>query len=159
GYFPDVKADSAGNFVVVWTGYNEYGNFSYNVHGRRYSSNGSALGAAFRVNTYTVSYVGHPQVAWNGPGFVVVWEERNGDASGKAVLAKRYASDGSAFGSAFLVNSTTIGDQNAQAVAAGPGGSYVVVWTSAQIPGAMHDIFGQRYCLNGDANGDGVRDI
>jgi hypothetical protein len=158
-YLPDVASDTSGNFVVVWTGYNEYGNLSYNVHGQRYSSSGAPLGGVFRVNTYTVSVAGRPRVTHPDADFVVVWQELQADGSGYAVLGRRYGSDGSSIGGAFRVNTYTTGAQQSAAIGSRPHGPYIVVWESNQVPGSLHDIFGQRYCLNGDVNGDGTVDV
>src|SRR5262245_5653152 len=49
-----VAVHPAGNFVVVWTGYGQDGSGS-GIFAQRYDSDGDALGAEFRVNTYTTN--------------------------------------------------------------------------------------------------------
>jgi hypothetical protein len=161
GYFPDVASDTAGNFAVVWTTYNEFGNTSYNVHGRRYSASGAPLGGAFRVNSYTVGTAALPRIARPDSDFVIVWQELQGggDPSGYAVLGRRYAPDGSALDAPFRVNTSTAANQYHPAIASRPRGSFVVVWQSYQGVASQNDIFAQRYCLNGDVDGSGTVDI
>jgi len=72
--FPGVATDAAGNFVIVWDGYNQDGS-GYGVFGQRYSASGSPLGPEFRVNTYTTNWQSHASVAADAAGnFVVAWE-------------------------------------------------------------------------------------
>ena len=59
-------------------------------------------------------------------------------------------------GGVFRVNTYTTGDQRLPAVGWRPAGPFVVAWSSAQIPASTHDVFAQRYCVNGDADGDGT---
>src|SRR5262245_22387589 len=50
-----VAAESNGDFVVVWMSAGSSGTDTsgVSIHGQRYASNGSTLGAQFQVNTYT----------------------------------------------------------------------------------------------------------
>jgi hypothetical protein len=158
-YFPDVATDPVGNFVVVWTSYNQYGNYSYNIMLQQFSSSGTPLGGISRANSYTNGKMGLPKVTRPDANFVITWQELQGDGSGYAVMARRFLGSGVPIGAPFVVNSYTPGDQASPAIASRPSGPYIVVWSSSQVSGAMHDVFGQRFCLNGDVNGDGVRDV
>jgi len=78
-FAPRVAMDPDGDFIVVW----QSGTAATpgpdgddaGIRGRRYISNGTALGSEFAVNTYTTSSQARPAVATDGLGnFIVVWQ-------------------------------------------------------------------------------------
>ena len=143
-----VAADSAGNFVVVWT--KEEGS-TYSVFGQRYASSGAPLGAPFRVNTYTMVVQGSPPSVTADPSgkFVVVWQSTTQGGPGEGVFGRRYASSGAALGGEFRVNTYTLGSQGRPSVAADAAGNFVVVWQSLTQDGSSEGIFGQRFASSG----------
>jgi len=157
--YPSVAAASDGDFVVVWESKGSFGtDTDFSIQGQRYASDGSLQGAQFQVNTYTVFQQNAPSVAAEADGdFVVVW------ASGGSfetpgldfnILGQRYASDGSARGAEFLVNTYTTDTQRSPSVASAAGGEFVVVWTTHDsYGGGPFGIFGQRYASDGSAEG------
>jgi hypothetical protein len=160
--FPAVAAGAAGEFVVAWVGYGSAGTDTSqtSIHAQRHASDGSPLGAEFQVNTRTSSFQRTPWVASDPDGdFVVVWRSLGSfgtDTSGESVQGQRYASDGSALGTEFQVNSYTTGDQVAPSVAVGISGEFLVVWESAGSSGtdvSGASIQGQRYASDGSAQG------
>jgi hypothetical protein len=84
----------------------------------------------------------------------VVWTSEGSsgtDTSGWSVQGRRYASDGSAEGAEFQVNSYTTNDQWVPSMAASDG-DFIVVWTSNGSSGTDTDslsIQGQRYHVAG----------
>ena len=147
---PSVSADSAGNFVVVWTELIFADGLSYAVLGQRYASSGTPLGPEFRVNTYTVGIQSRPSIAADPTGnFVVVWQSNGQDVSSEAVSAQRYASSGAPLGSEFRVNTYTTADQVQPSVAADSAGNFTVVWQSMGQDGSIDGVFGQRYASSG----------
>ncbi len=128
---PDIATDPAGNFTVVWTGLDGDGD---GVFARRFSADGTPLGAEFRVNTVIAGAQSAPAVAMDAQGrFVVVYAAP--DADGNGIYARRYAASGSALDAApFRVNVGTAGDQAAPDVAAAPDGATVIAW-SERFPG------------------------
>lgn len=150
---PSVAADSAGNFVVVWSG---PGGFAPpgDVFGQRYASSGTPLGPEFRVNTYTTNEQYLPAVATDTVGnFVVVWtSEQYG--LGTDIFGQRFASNGTPLGPEFRVNTNTASNQFGRAVAADSSGNFVVVWAGG---GTAIDVFGQRYASDGTPNGPEFR--
>jgi hypothetical protein len=163
---PSVAVDGDGDFVVVWGSYSylesPYTLYS-GVQGRRYASDGTALGSEFQVNAYTTSGWPDPSVAAEGDGdFVVVWtgESSGADTSASGILGQRYASDGTALGSPFQVNTYTTGGQVSPAVAATGDGDFVVVWAGSGSFSTDTDsssVQGQRFGADeNDADGDGV---
>src|SRR5262245_10755479 len=89
-YLPEVGLDNDGDFVVVWQSDGQDGSL-YGVFARRYSSAGTASGAAFQVNVQTVSVQGIPRIALDADGdFVIAWQGLDGDDAG--VWARRFNS-------------------------------------------------------------------
>jgi hypothetical protein len=68
---PAVAMAADGQFVVGWTGVDEYG---YGVYAQRYDASGTPHGEEFRVNSATDNYQLHPSVAADDDGgFVFAW--------------------------------------------------------------------------------------
>ncbi|MBZ0121497.1 MAG: hypothetical protein K8H88_31160, partial [Sandaracinaceae bacterium] len=61
--------------------------------------------------------------------FLVAWRDGMGDGAGTSIRARVFGTDGAPAGEAFVVNSTTAGDQAAPSVAAAED-RYAVVFTS-----------------------------
>ena len=158
---PKIASDSAGNFVVVWHQYEQYGSYGF-ISGRRFDSSRNALGDQFQINSsssYMVGYTGLDEdpdgieIA-SGPAgnFMVVWNEwlRDGDDNG--IFARAYDSAGNPIGNDFRVNSYTTGDQTYPGVAADGSGNFVLVW-SGRGPGTYFGIFARRYDSTGGMMG------
>jgi hypothetical protein len=115
-------------------------------------------GAEFRVNTYTTNYqyarANAVSSAGNG-SFVIVWESPQ-DASGYAVMARRYDASGTGIGSEFRVNTYTTSHQYFGAVDMNPRGRFVITWQSYGQEGApdivsQTGVYAQRYNRDGQA--------
>ncbi len=78
-------------------------------------------------------------------GWVVVWASQGQSGSDLDIYAQRYAINGTAVETKFLVNTDTSGNQNSPVVAALEDGGWVVVWTT---DGESYDIYAQRYMTN-----------
>jgi len=149
-YDPDIAVDSVGRFVVVWEATVQDGSQS-GIIGRRYASDGTPLAAEFVVNSYTPETQYDPAVANASNGdFVVTWTSyynmnaQDGDFEG--VFGQRFASNGAAIGSEFMVNTFTIGSEYRSDVAAQSNGDFLIVWVQ---PGADRDVFGRVYSSSG----------
>jgi hypothetical protein len=134
------------------------------------------VGGEFQVNTYTTGDQVDPSVAADPDGdFVVVWASDGyygpgPDGSESSIQGQRYASDGTALGGEFQVNTYTTGSQGGTSVAVEGDGDFVVAWTSdgssgtdtnTSPPGpfgaAKDSVQGQRFGADEtDADGDGV---
>ena len=85
---PAAASDAAGNFVVVWNGFDAD---SYGVFGQRFAADGSPVGSEFRVNTHTTDSQSDPHVGVDALGnFAVVWESRTQDGSEYGVFGQRF---------------------------------------------------------------------
>jgi len=150
---PVAASDPLGNFVVVWDSYKQDGSGT-GVFGQRYASNGSRLGAEFRVNSYTTFSQEEPAVSSDSSGnFVVVWQSYGPDGARIGVFGQRYASSGSRLGAEFQINTYTTNDQQGPRVSSDPSGGFVVAWSSLQQDGQGEGIFGQRYASGGSRLG------
>ncbi len=160
-YAPDVAADAAGNFVVVWTSLGSTGTDSWysSIQGQRFRSDGAPLGGQFQVNTYTTQAQRQPAVAADAQGnFVVVWRSYGAvaDASGSSVQGQRFAASGTPLGGQFQVNSYTTSYQDYPAIAADAQGNFVVVWESGAADNGDSSgvsVQAQRYAASGAAQG------
>ena len=159
---PSVGVDTGGDFVVVWTSDGSGGtdSSSYSIQGQRYASDGSAAGAQFQVNTYTTSAQTSPSVSVDASGgFVVVWTSDGSggtDSSSYSIQGQRYASDGTATGAQFQVNTYITNEQTSPSVGLDTDGDFVVVWRSAESGGtdtSADSVQGQRYSSGGSATG------
>ncbi len=138
GALPAVASNAAGKAVLAWLGAdgNEGG-----ILARRYDSSGAALGTEFQVNSYTTGYQGRPAVAVGTNGdFLITWHSFAEDGDGFGVFARRYDSTGASSSGAFQVNTYTAGFEYEPAVAAQPGGGFVVVWNDPD-----RGVLAQRY--------------
>jgi hypothetical protein len=156
---PDVAADGAGNFIVVWESFGSSGGdtSSYSVQAQRFRANGIALGGQFQVNQYTTGRQAAPRVAADAAGnFVVAWESLGsggGDTSSYSVQARRYDAAGNPLGDQFQVNQYTTGIQWRPSVAMAGAGGFVVAWQSDGSTGDDTDgtsVPARRYDANGD---------
>ncbi len=161
-FLPSIALDDDGDFVVAWTEGLFYGGPSdgdeAGVFARRFNSSGAALAAQFQVNTYTVDSQLLPKVATDGDGdFVIAWMSsqypsgQDGDESG--IFGQRFASNGTAQGTEFQINTYTDSDQIFPSVASDQNGNFVVVWTSGDYSsgqdGSSSGIFGQLFASGG----------
>jgi hypothetical protein len=145
-----VASDASGNFVVVWAGYGQDGDY-FGVFGQRFSAAGVALGAEFRVNSYTTSSQFTPAVASDPSGsFVLVWTSYIQDGSSWGVFGQRFNAAGAAQGAEFRVNTYTTGSQTRPSVATDESGNFVVVWTSYNQDSDEGDIFARRFDASGN---------
>jgi len=134
---PDVAADGAGNWIVVWrTSSND------TIAGRRFTSAGVPLGDEFTVTSLSSS---RPALAVGPAGsFLVVW------SNGSDVFARLLDAGATPQGGDFRVNTFTTSTQAYPDVAAGGDGSFVVTWQSGNSQdGDGEGVFAQRYDATG----------
>ncbi len=132
--WPAATALPDGGFVVVWTSHLESDGQDGDrggIFAQRYDAAGTAVGAEFQVNSFTVENQWMPAITTLADGgFVVVWRAYGQDGDAGGIFGQRYGADGLASGDEFPVNSNTDGDQGGAQVTALPDGGFVVVWMS-----------------------------
>ena len=119
-----------------------------------------SAGAEFQVNAYTTGPQTSPVLAMDPDGdFVVVWVSYGSsgtDTSDASLQGQRFASDGSALGAQFQVNTYTTFHQSGHSVAVDADGDIVVAWHSFGSSGTDHDpysIQAQRFASDGSPRG------
>src|SRR5262245_59935861 len=125
---PAIGMDALGGFVVSWSSYQAG---SGDVFAQRFAPDGQKTGPEFRVNSYTTGTQYSSAIAANPDGsVVVVWSSYGqGEVFGTDVRGQRFDASGGMLGTEFRINTYTTGFQRVPSVAAGPDGSFVVVWT------------------------------
>ena len=152
---PAVAMNAHGDYVAVWSSYDEDGS-GFGVYAQRYRSDGKALGGEFRVNTYTAGYQGKAAVAMDAAGdFVVTWESfgQSGPGSGMGIYAQRYNAAGVAQGSEFHVNTYGTLGQESPSVAMDSAGDFVIAWWNRESAPNGSGCYAQRYNAAGIAQG------
>src|SRR5262245_9242918 len=149
---PAVAMNAAGNFVVVWSSFNQGGpTFGSEIYARRYVAGGIALDPIeFHVNVTTGGDQTFPAVAMDDNGnFVVAWTSPDGNSQG--IYARRFNAAGIALDAIeFRVNVVTTGAQADPAVAIDSVGNFVVTWDNTQ-DGSGRGIYASRYGATGVA--------
>jgi hypothetical protein len=142
---PAIAMQGDGTFLVVWDGDDQDGSED-GVFSQLFDLNGLPIGSELQVNTYTTSQQDDPRVAADTSGeFVVTWPSYPQDASGSAVIGQLVGANGTRVGLEFQVNAYTTGDQTEPSVAAGPAGSFMVVWEDEGRDGSSDGLFGQPF--------------
>jgi hypothetical protein len=139
---PTIATNSRGEFVVVWDSTRDFEHFD--LRAQRYDREGRRTGSEMLVTEYTERLT-RSDVAMDGEGnFVVVWGTnslagyRTHDSS---VFARRFASEGSGFGSQIIV--ATAVDRAPPVLAMRSDGNFVVVWN--RVDDSYHDEFRARH--------------
>ncbi|WP_040476951.1 cadherin-like domain-containing protein [Paramagnetospirillum caucaseum] len=146
-----------GGFVITRTSNGEDGS-STGVHARIYAADGTALGAEFRLNTYTTSLQEDAKlVAMADGGFVAVWTSYGQDGATYGLYGQRVSASGQTLGGEFRVNTYSTNSQWEHQVTALTDGSFVVVWSSLSQDGSGYGVYGQRYSSDAQAVGSEFR--
>ncbi|MDY0168654.1 MAG: trypsin-like serine protease, partial [Thermoguttaceae bacterium] len=153
---PDVAMDSYGNFVVTWSG--EGDSDDSGVWARAYDAFGVPLGQQFRVNQVTQNAQNEPAIAMRADGsFVVTWTSYGQDIrtsnTTTSIFARIFNSVGTPLTSEFLVNTFEYSSQENSHVAAGPNGTFIIVWQSWTQDGNQTGVYGQRFDAAGNKLG------
>ncbi len=128
-----IAADNA--FVIAWEDVSTVppDNDEGSIRVQRYDSLGVPVGTSVVVNTFTAGHQSAPVIAHDATGnFTVAWTSANQDGDSSGVFAQRFDSTASPLGTEFQVNTYTTGGQASDrlAIAAAPGGSFVITWHS-----------------------------
>jgi hypothetical protein len=161
---PVVAGDASGHFLAAWDGVTDVVHDI--VFGRVFGGAGDPLAAEFTVQPSLAAPPPQFDAAATADGqgnFIVAWATISGDQS--TILAQRYTPRGRALGAPIAVASDAAGSPTAPsdfapAVAAAPGGGFVVVWVN-QNPQASAStpprVMLRRYDATGVATGDAIQ--
>jgi parallel beta-helix repeat protein len=148
---PVVTTLTDGTFVVTWQSLNQDGS-EYGVYGKRYGSNGVAIGGEFLINTTTNGSQNRSAIAaLSNGGFVVTWNSGNSSTSSTEydIYAQVFSSNTTKVGSQFLVNTFISDNQIKPSVAALSNGGFVITWRSLGQNPDDFGVYGQLYNANG----------
>jgi len=146
----DLAVRPDGDFMVTWMSYGSAGDDpDVSVQARLFAADGTPLGDDFQVNTYTPNEQVFPAVGAAAPAqFVVTWSSYGSTGSDihfRSAQARVFSPDGTATSDDFQVNTLTPGHQTPDAVAVGPNGDFVIVWTGSSPADPSLGILGQRF--------------
>ena len=158
-YFPSISADSNGNFIITWA--DDRCDWDYDIYAQRYTSDGTAIGSNFRVNEsgwYDDNY--SPSICTDMSGnFVITWRDWYDEWWwNNNIYAKRYAHDGTAIGSNFIVNLYGDAQRYGPSISIDGSGNFIITWVNQGFEHGSSewydsDIFAQRYASNGTTIG------
>ena len=135
---PSVAMNSVGEFVVAWSSL-----------ARLFDAFGVPHGNLIDVGAE--DHMGLTSVCMQPNGdFALAWNAKPSNGSG-SVFGQRFDAAGNAKEDAFLVNSTTIGEQLSPTIDTDASGNLTIVW-NGEGPGDAVGIFGQRYSQVPDDN-------
>ena len=143
--FPTVAVNPAGDALVAWrTDDTPQSSDEQAFVTQLFDSAGNPVGGESQL----VAFAGlnadvRTAASTRGDGFVVVWEEFDGDHTD--IMGRIIDADGNPTDDSFLVNTYTTGAQAAPAVAGRAGRGFVVVWQSQNQDGSDWKAFGQRF--------------
>lgn len=141
-------------FMVAWSGINTDGGQS--VFTRRFSSAGTPMGEAIRVDDNTAFDHRNPALtSLADGGYVVTWNADLHDGD-EDIYARQYNEDGTARGGAWRVNNVTEQPQRNPVVTAAADGGFIVAWHSE--PGIYPGEYGTVRAQYFDRGGNPVRD-
>ncbi|MGO9586449.1 MAG: hypothetical protein ACLP2Y_09660 [Limisphaerales bacterium] len=145
---PSVAAGTDGGFVIAWDAKDMTSptTNSLDIYARPFTSAGAGGGGTVvRVNTYLYGDQYAPRVSALGTDYLIVWTSLGQDGSREGVYGQFLRGNGSAFGSEFRVNTTTVSSQKQPAVASDGVSQFLVVWTSYTGAPYAFDLYAQRY--------------
>jgi hypothetical protein len=144
---------SDGRFVVMWDSPDSSGNAA--IFGQILNVDGTKLGNEFIVTAGATSDVeigGTKITALDDGRFVAAWSWDLDSVNGSGeVLAQVFNSDGSKFGTEFVVNTFTLNDQYGPSITAlsNSGGQFVATWSTVDAAQQHSAIHGQIFNSDG----------
>lgn len=138
---PTITTLASGKFVVAWTdsSFSPDDPDSTTIRAQVFNADGTRLGTEVLVNTSTKNSQQEPVVtALATGGFAISWADNSGvvrDTSGYGIRTQFFDDNGNKAGTEFLVNTTTLGSQNAPTITALASGGLVIAWTDYSLQG------------------------
>jgi Ca2+-binding RTX toxin-like protein len=127
---PTISSLASGGFVVSWVDSDASG---LGIQAQVFDASGAKIGSELRVNTTTFASQENPRVtSLASGGFVVTWDDlsrQGGDTSLASIRAQIFDGSGAKVGTEFLVNTTTLANQNVPTITSLASGGFVVSWS------------------------------
>jgi hypothetical protein len=149
--YPALAALGNGNAFVVWSG-NQAGGY-FDIYGRVFAPNGTALSDEFTLNQNTISHQINPALAALSDGNAfVVWQSNQAGMGNSNVYGRVFAPNGRALSDEFTLNKNTTGEQIDPDLAVLSDGNVFVVWLGGTVQDS--DVYGRVFAPNGMAVSD-----
>lgn len=153
---PSVAMASGGRSVVAWSSLLQDGDED-GIYARVFAASGAPLTGEIPVNVTTALAQNQAAAAAAADGrLIVVWVSAQQDGSGRGVVGRLFAADGTPSPEA-IINTFTAGDQRDPAVAMTPDGRFVVVWASTDQDGSGFGVYAQAFLASGAPVGPETR--
>ncbi|NLW82442.1 MAG: hypothetical protein GXY42_12350, partial [Desulfovibrionales bacterium] len=111
-----------------------------------------------QVNTFTDGHQECPAIATlSDGGYVIVWQSQMQAQRSQGIYAQRFAADGSTVGPEITIGALSVGSQEHPAVAALPGGGFVITCFSLRQGSDGYDIYSQSFAADGSTSGTATR--
>jgi hypothetical protein len=150
---PAVAAGTDNRFLVAWQSDATQAGF-FDIKAQLFDRNGVKVGGEFQVDQAGANRIEYsPDMAGANGTYIVVWADFNQTVTDSEIWMRRYDTSGNPLGGAVQVNTFTTGRQQLPAVAAAPGGQFVVVWESIGQDGSGAGVFGQAFGADGNPSG------
>ncbi|MGB0903356.1 MAG: hypothetical protein ACPGVJ_00535, partial [Mangrovicoccus sp.] len=154
-------------YVIVWqsTGQDYPSEINSGIFAQTFDLMGQPTSAEFQVNSFAEQAQNYPNVVGlTGGGFVIAWDDyalyaqnREGDTSSRAAMARVYDADGLPLGEGFVLNQETSGEQRQVKVTALADGGFAAGYISANSgsagDGNSWGVFGRLFDADGTARG------
>lgn len=128
---PVVAALKNGNFAIAWTAV-ESGDRE--VYARVFDATGAAVGAAVKINDYSLNWQERPEIAASADGgFVVIFNDSSltpPDTGDAALRAQKFDAGGTKVGANVLIPTTVAGNHGQHEIVALPDGRIAIEWTN-----------------------------
>jgi len=145
------------SFVITWL--DRRNGYVWDVYAQRYSSEGTPLGANFKVNEETENEEQeHPKVSIDSCGnFVIVWADEKNDDYDYDIYGQRYLADGTAVGDNFKINDDNGNEsQYWPTCEVAKNGNFIVAWSDKRY-NDTYDIYAQIYLSDGTSLGNNFK--
>jgi YD repeat-containing protein len=145
---PSIAMNVAGGFIICWQ---DNRNSNYDIYAQRYDAAGAPLGTNFLVNdTAGLEQQSYPSTAMDGTGnFVICWQDGRDSVGDYNIYAQLYDTAGTRVGTNFLVNDTTVIEQQTYpSIAMDNAGNFVICWEDYR--NGDGDVYAQRYDAGGN---------
>lgn len=147
---PAIAALGAGGWVVAWTATARSGG-TPTVHVQRLTARGTRIGGEAVISPAGFAARDVAVAATGDGGFVVAWIADLGAAAGRGVFLRRHRANGTAAAAAQRVDTSPAGDRSDLAIAARPGGGWLVAWSTNGRDGAGRSVHARRFDASGIA--------
>jgi hypothetical protein len=140
---PIIKSLSNGNFIVVWESDLQDGDME-GIYGQIFNTDGNKIGDEFQINDYTYELQIEPDIVTLNDGFIITWTSSEYDGSDRAIVAKRFDTNGNPIGTEFLVNTSTEKLQDSPTITKLNDQELIIAWRS-QHQDTSGNVYSQRF--------------